>query len=399
MSDAFPHEFVLLLGIVLTLTTLPGTVELLFLTIGACLPKTRRPTPPAANAYRLFAVIPAHDEEIHIERCLRSIARAERSGLTLQVVVVADNCSDQTAALARKMGVYVLERVNDRQRGKGYALDFAFRRLLPEDPDAFVVIDADSEVAVNFFVETARLFRSGADAVQARYFVCSPDTSAPSRLIRLASFAFNVLRPLGREGWGLSAGIYGNGFAMSAQTIREVPYSATSIVEDLEYHLALVAKHKRVVFARATAVYASIPASAAGLKTQRARWEGGRFRMLAAHLFPLLWRIARGNFASAELLLDLLLPPLAWYVALLLATLLVPLPVARVSALIGLAALVFHLAIAFLLSDSDSRDLAALGTAFLYVLRKVSTLPRALKSANSGATWVRTDRLGERRLK
>ena len=89
--------------------------------------------------------------------------------LDTEIVVVADNCTDATANLARGANARVLERSDSEQRGKGFALRFAFRILLGEGFDAVLVIDADSVVDSNFLLETVRQFRAGADGVQARY--------------------------------------------------------------------------------------------------------------------------------------------------------------------------------------------------------------------------------------
>lgn len=392
-----PFHWSLLVEVAAISPTLPGTIELFFLSLGACLPTKKAIATVPTGPFRLVLVIPAHDEEINIERCLRSVKRAYANGVLVETVVVADNCSDGTAVLAQAAGARVLERSDRNLRGKGYALDFAFRTLLPEGADAFAVIDADSEIAANFVVELVKCFRAGADAAQSRYLVCSPDTSSGARLLRLASFAFNVVRPLGRTRLGLSAGIYGNGFALSRSTLQDVPYSAASVVEDLEYHLALLHKGKHVVFMHMTTVYAGIPGSASGLQTQRARWEGGRARMIASKTFPLLRLVICGQLSLLEPLFDLLLLPLGFQVILLGASLCLPSHAVRIFSLVGLAVVSFHLTVAFVLSNSDRKDFAALATGISYVSGKLRSIRALLKNAAQDAEWIRTDRLGERK--
>ena len=183
--------------------------------------------------------------------------------------------------------------------------------------DAFVVVDADSEVSSNFLTAIAVRFEGGADAAQCRYIVRNSGDSIRTRLMNVALFGFNVLRPRGRDRLGLSAGIYGNGFALSAATLRAVPYTAASVVEDLEYHLALIRARRRVQFIDTAAVYGDMPVAGTGVKTQRARWEGGRLRMMVEKVPGLARDVLRGRFRSVEPALDLLLLPLAFHVVLL----------------------------------------------------------------------------------
>ena len=123
-----------------------------------------------------MCVIPAHDEASGIARCVESL-RLAATAQTAEVVVIADNCTDQTGAVARSAGARVIERNDPAHRGKGYALEFAFRRLIAEGADAFLVVDADSRVAPNFIAEMAAALEAGAGAVQCRYLVANPGAS------------------------------------------------------------------------------------------------------------------------------------------------------------------------------------------------------------------------------
>ncbi len=383
-------------GAGLALITLPGTIELLGLTIlGMRAPRRRKPV-SAAAAFRLAVVIPAHNEELSIARCVRSLLPTGHSAAHADVVVVADNCEDQTAGRAMAAGARVLVRNDAARRGKGFALDYAFRSLAAEGWDAFAVVDADSEAAANFLEEMTSALRGGAAAVQCRYLVRNAGESVRTRLMNIALFAFNVLRPRGRERAGLSAGIYGNGFALSAETLRSVPYTAASVVEDLEYHLALVRAGKRVGFADATAVYGDMPVNGPGVDTQRARWEGGRFRMINEKTPGLLREIMRGDWRLAEPCLDLLLLPLAFHVSLLLLAAATPFGPVRAIASAGLAVVALHLLTAVRLMGGGFRDFAILLTAPLYVLWKILLIPKLVRSARSGSAWIRTERAAPR---
>jgi cellulose synthase/poly-beta-1,6-N-acetylglucosamine synthase-like glycosyltransferase len=379
----------------IALALLPGTLELLLLTV-AGLFRTRKPAQEnPAQTFALTVVIPAHNEKLTIARCVRSIFAADAAGLDLRVVVVADNCTDQTAAIARSAGARVLERFDTTRRGKGYALDFAFAALSGTNTEAFAIVDADTEVERNFLIETAAAFRSGADSTQCRYLVRNPDSSIRTRLMGLTLAAYNVLRPRGRANLGLSAGLYGNGFALSSETLRAVPYTAYSVVEDLEYHLALLRSGRRVTFLDRTTVHADMPAAGAGVENQRARWEGGRLRMACIQLPRLLKLIAQCKFRLVEPCLDLLLLPLAFHVVLLLAILPAPSQMVRGFAEAGILIAIFHLIVSAFAVGHGFRDLAALAAAPFYILWKGALIPRLLQASRKNAEWIRTERVAE----
>jgi cellulose synthase/poly-beta-1,6-N-acetylglucosamine synthase-like glycosyltransferase len=385
----------LLLGGAAALASLPGTVELALLTLGGLLPASIRRSAPATEAakLRLAVVIPAHNEEAGIAQCLRTLLHAGAEPRDL--VVIADNCTDDTAGVARNFGVTVLERFNTELRGKGYALDFAFTTLMREARhDAFVIVDADTDVPAEFLRELRSRFAAGANAVQCRYLVRNPEGSMRTRLMNLALMAFNAFRPRGRERWGLSAGILGNGFGLRRVVLEAVPYTASSVVEDLEYHLRLVEAGYRVEFVESTAVFGEMPVKGAGVKTQRARWEGGRFRMIREHAAPLAGRVLSGQFRLLEPLLELLLLPLAMHVALLVLALAAPSGAVQAYAGAGLALIGLHLAGAVWRTGGSWRDLGALAAAPLYVLWKLAMIPLLIRTSRSSSAWVRTERGG-----
>ncbi len=380
-----------LAGLVAAILSLPGSVELLLLTLAGLLrPRERQ----ASNLgqLRLAIVVPSHNEELNIARCVKSLASAPRGGADLTIVVIADNCSDSTAEVARAAGARVLVRFNDQERGKGYALDFAFLTLLREGFDAFVIVDADSEVSPNFVEAMVEAFRSGVDAAQCRYIVRNSADSVRTRLMNVALYGFNVLRPRGRDRLGLSVGIYGNGFALSSDTLLEVPYTASSVVEDLEYHLALVRAGRRVEFIDGAAVYGDMPVAGAGVGTQRARWEGGRFRMMAEKIPILLREVLAGNTLLIEPCLDLLLLPLAFHVVLLLVAVAAGSGWVRELGLAGLLVVFVHLMAAIRVGGGGLRDAGILFFAPFYVIWKILLIPRLIRTSRSGAAWVRTER-------
>jgi cellulose synthase/poly-beta-1,6-N-acetylglucosamine synthase-like glycosyltransferase len=382
-----------ILGLGIALLSLPGTLELLLLTLGGVLPSRRLPETEANQAPRhIGVVVPAHNEQASISPCVTNLLNCDKPSGKFSVYVVADNCTDDTAARAEAAGAQVLVRHDEQRRGKGYALDYAFNILLKQDIDAVLVVDADTVVEANFIRACEHVFANGADAVQCRYTVNNPQASLRTRLMHVAFLAFNVLRPRGRERWGLSVGISGNGFGLSRKTLQSVPYCARSVVEDLEYHLTLVRAGMRVRFIDATTVRADMPTGGTGTDSQRARWEGGRFRMMRELIPPLTQTVFRGRLRLLEPLLELLLLPLGWHVLLLLIALLIPFALTQGYALFGFGVVVLHVLAALWVGGGTIKDLAALASAPFYILWKLTQLPRLLKTAHKDATWIRTKR-------
>lgn len=384
---------VVLVGVAGLLVVLPGLVELALLTVSGVCPSPLRLTHPAPRGFRLAVVIPAHDEAATIARVVRSVREADHRGLALEIVVVADNCTDNTAEVARREGARVLVRSDAACRGKAYALGLAFDAALAKGAEAVLVVDADSEIDRDLLTYTAALIAGGADAVQARYLVRNAAASIRTRLMQVALMAFNVLRPRGRSALGMSAGLSGNGFALSAATLRVVPpRAALSIVEDLEYHLTLVRAGRRVVFLDVAGVRADMPVSSSAAAAQRARWEGGRLRLLREWSPRLLRDVCAGRWRSIEPLLDLLLPPLASFAVVLLGLACWPWAPARLVGAAGLGLLAAHVMAAIAVAGGGRQEWRALAAVPFYVIWKIAQAGRIGRQAAREAAWVRTPR-------
>ena len=384
-----------ILGWGLLTLALPGTLYLAVLTIAGALPRRAQEATPLAG--RLALVVPAHDEANGIARTVHNLLGEANTDGATDVVVVADNCSDDTAAVAGAAGARVLARNTPYKRGKGYALDYAFGALRTEEHVAYIVVDADSRVDAGFIGAIRTRLGVGAMVVQARYTVLNADASARTQLADLALAAWNVLRPRGRDRLGLSVGLLGNGFALRRAVLDAVPYTATSLVEDLEYHLALIDAGIPVHFADDATVRGEMPASGEAAASQHARWEGGRLQMLRRHGLQLARRALRGDTRVIDPLADLLLPPLAYQVALILGGL--------VSGLLNGGSFAIPLAAALMLAVIGAHVVSAVAVAGLpwqrlrllahvpgYLLWKLLHLGGVLRGARRDAPWVRTAR-------
>ena len=387
--------FSVLVPLVILGLTLPGTLELLMLTLAALLPKKSRVTEHSLKPEalpKLVIVIPAHNEAEGITACLVNLQASLHKTSACDLVVIADNCQDDTAERAIKAGVRVLVRQDEIKRGKGYALDHAFKILLAEHYDGFLVLDADSRIDEDLISEFQSAFVQGMDALQCRYRIANPDQSRRARLQHIAWLAFNELRLSGRENLAVSVGILGNGFALSRTVLEAVPYEAGSIAEDMEYHLRLVAAGFKVHFLDSVCVYSDAPNQDANAALQRTRWEGGRFRLIIDHVPALLMAVLSGQWNLLEPLFELLLLPLAYHVLLLLLTLLIPVTDLQLYAGAALSLVFVHVLLAILLGGGGLKDLKVLATVPVYMVWKLTLLPRLWANSRHNAAWQRTDR-------
>jgi len=395
------HIVVTGFGLILLVLATPGLMELSLLTLFSL---RRRPHRKQADidgqAKAVTVVIPAHNEASNLSptlvSALASLAHAQAlSHQPHRIVVIADNCTDNTADIARAHGVAVLERHDTSARGKGHALHFAFTALADDASAGFVVIDADTRMPTDFIHHAARALGAGMACFQASYRVLNADDSLRTKWMQLALTGFNHLRLIARERLGLSVGILGNGFGLSKAALQSVPYTASSVVEDLEYHLRLVQAGLRVRYLADAEVRAEMPVQAEAAGTQRARWEGGRFQMIRQHSLSLAIDVLRGRWRLLEPLLELLLLPLAYQVMLFALLALWPWPPTQAVGLTGLLMVALHV----LSAARQSGVPGIFGVLLqlpLYVFWKLARLGGILRlSGNKDATWERTRRLAE----
>jgi cellulose synthase/poly-beta-1,6-N-acetylglucosamine synthase-like glycosyltransferase len=367
---------------------------------------SRRSAPPVPGAvrHRFEIVIPAHNEESGIAQTIRSVRAIDYPQDMFAVTVIADNCTDRTAEVAQAAGARVLLRQDQAQRGKGYALAYAFTRILSEGrASALVVIDADTVVSSNLLRAFSARLETGAQAVQADYAVLNPSDSWRTRLMAISLGSVHVLRSLARERRKVSCGLRGNGMCFTAELLKQVPHDAFSLVEDLEYGIHLGEAGHRVHYAAEGHAYGAMVTSAVAAQSQRLRWEGGRWKLAQRDGLKLLasaWE--KRSPVLLDLALDLLIPPLSFIIVLDVAGLVASAALALARGAVGpsliawgvsglfAAAYVFR---GWTLSGTGAQGLLNLLCSPIYVGWRMTLLLRPSKQPPD--EWIRTARQGE----
>jgi cellulose synthase/poly-beta-1,6-N-acetylglucosamine synthase-like glycosyltransferase len=348
---------------------------------------------------RLAVLVPAHNESAAITRTLEDIKPQLCPGDLL--VVVADNCTDDTAAVAKVSGARVVERRDAERIGKGYALDWGLRHLAADPPDVVVMIDADCRLSDGSIAHLANVCSMTGRPVQALYLMTVPAGSGINK--RIAAFAWRVknwVRPLGLGGLGFPCQMMGTGMAFPWPVIRATDVASGWIVEDLKLGLDLAAAGHPPLFCPSARVTSQFAASARGADTQRSRWEHGHI-MTILKLAPrmLCTAIVRANISLLSLTFDLTVPPLSLLAMLLI--LMCAMTAAAALLGLGLTALIISTVclICFTTSvgfawDKHGRDILPARAVFsvpFYALGKLGLYGQILFGKMT-AQWIRTDR-------
>ncbi len=353
---------------------------------------------PQQDRLRFVVLVPAHDEQGGIRTTLDSLADGHYPGEARRVVVIADNCGDRTADVAREAGVEVWERVDPTRRGKGFALAWALERLRAEGAvfDAVVMLDADCVASPNMLSAIDRRLRSGASALQVNYVAANPDASHASAL-RFGAFALmNTVRFQGKQRLGLSCGLVGTGMAFTKDLLDREPWTTTGLVEDGEYHMRLVLAGERTEFVRDASVSSAVPTSLKGGSDQQARWEQGKLELIR-HWSP---RLVSSGLVQRDVVrlhagLECLVPPQSLIAAGSLGSALAGLALGS-RRLVALSAATLAAQLTFVLAGlrlvrAPVQVYRALLVAPALIAAKVALYVRLL-GGGGPTSWVRTER-------
>lgn len=248
----------------------------------------RRTAVQPSKPWRLLVMIPAHNEALGIEESLKRLTTLESVGRT-DILVIADNCTDQTAELARQFpSVKVFERHDTERRGKGYALQWAFGRVSLDDYDAVAIVDADTLVQPNMAKAMAGSLERGMGAVQLCNELLVAQPTPLSRLQRMANAVENRLFWNGRAALGLPILLRGTGMAIRTDVLKKHPFDSHELAEDTDYAVNLLLSGVRIDFCIASAVRSAAPSDYVQSYVQKERWASGTIQVAKRSFWPLI---------------------------------------------------------------------------------------------------------------
>jgi cellulose synthase/poly-beta-1,6-N-acetylglucosamine synthase-like glycosyltransferase len=285
----------------------------------ATLSRRRHIVHAALQRGTVAVLVPAHNEADGILPALAAIKA--QLGRGDRLVVVADNCTDNTAAISSSAGAEVVVRSDPLNIGKGFALDWGLKFIGANPPEFLVMVDADCHLAAGVIDELVHHCARSRRPVQSLYLMSASDKSKINH--QVAEFAWRVknwVRPLGLRALGLPCQLMGSGMAFPWAIIRSVNLSSGAIVEDLKLGLDLAAAGHAPLFCPSAVVTSGFPNSAEGALKQRKRWEHGQMGMIRTLAVPCLAQAIRTRDLNLlALVFDLLVPPLSMLLFMILA--------------------------------------------------------------------------------
>ena len=265
--------------------------------------KTLRPS--------IAVLIPAHNEASVISTTLRTLIPQLK--VDDRLIVIADNCSDDTAAIAREWGATVIERHDTTLRGKGYALDYGLRFLEKNPPEVVISVDADCTVHQGAIEQLAQQAKVSGRPAQATYLIEQPAKPEPKDSISaLAVMVKNLVRPHGLQQLGLPCLLTGSGMAFPWSVIHQAPLASGNIVEDMQLGIDLAVAGNAPLFCSSAKITGILPQQQQAAESQRTRWEHGHLQTLFSQVPRLLKAsLVQSRFDLLAIALDLCVPPLS----------------------------------------------------------------------------------------
>jgi cellulose synthase/poly-beta-1,6-N-acetylglucosamine synthase-like glycosyltransferase len=329
---------ILFLEIILLIVAVALCIPCVFLLLeclAASLPKREQQSDvemEPVDAVKVSVLVPAHNESSGIRTTLETLL--PQVSEPKNIVVIADNCNDDTAAIAREYGITVIERENSQLRGKGYALDYGLQFLEAQPPDIVVTVDGDCNVAPQTIERITRLAKKTNRPVQSTYLMEQPANPSSKDIISaLAVRVKNLVRPSGLLRLGFPNLLTGSGMAFPWQVIRQISLANSKTVDDMQSSIDLaIAGYPTIYCDRALVTGRLMEKEAA--TSQRTRWEHGHIETLLTQSPRLLKAaIAQKRYELIMLALEIAIPPLSLLVMLWLGAT----AVASLAAVLGLS--------------------------------------------------------------
>lgn len=232
--------------------------------------------------HRFMAIIPAHNEEAVIKNLVKSLKEQNYPKELYDIYVIADNCTDNTAKLARDAGAIVYERFDSTKKTKGYALQWFLKQKIEEDApyDALFVFDADNIVDKNFIKEMNVKLCQGEDVVQGYRDIKNPTDSWVTAGYAIFYWTMHRFYHLARYNLGLSPLLNGTGFMVRFDVIKPNGWDTETLTEDIEFSLKRIIQGRKLGWATKAIVYDEQPVGFKQSWKQRTRWTVGHMQCI-----------------------------------------------------------------------------------------------------------------------
>jgi cellulose synthase/poly-beta-1,6-N-acetylglucosamine synthase-like glycosyltransferase len=392
-------------GVVFAIVGLPALLTLVwFFEVGAGYfafrkERTLPVAAPGKLSHSTIVLIPAHNEGAGILPTIRDVQA--QLGPNDSILVVADNCADDTAAIVQAEGVEVTVRADPARRGKGYALEFGVGHLALNPPDVVVIIDADCRLGENALRHLSDSAMVSGRPVQSLYLMLAPENAPSGKGVNLFAWRIkNWVRPLGLKLYGLPTQLFGTGMAFPIGLLLNRDLGNSRLAEDTALGIGLCSAGHPPLFVDEARIYSHFPSSQEGSEQQRQRWEKGHLDNIVELVPRALAKSLRNrDLGLAALAIDMAVPPLSLLVV-----------VTAFCELLGGIAFVLGASPVALAISSISILLVILGTAFawtavgrdvlpfwglirlpLYAAQKLGSYHRIARGKATSA-WIRTDR-------
>ena len=222
-------------------------------------------------------VVAAHNEEKVIENLIYSLKKQHYPKDKYEIFLIADNCTDNTAEVARNAGATVFERTDTQCRCKGFALEWMFDKIynMERKFDSIVVFDAGNLVHFDFLKNINLEHNRGHKVVQGYIDSKNPGDSWISYSYSIAFWSVNKLFQQSRYNLGLGCQLCGTGFSVDLSVLKEIGWGATCLTEDMEFTMKLSLNDIKVSWANDAVVYDEKPLTMSQSWKQRVRWMQG----------------------------------------------------------------------------------------------------------------------------
>ena len=238
---------------------------------------------------RFMMIIPAHNEEKVIKELVESLQNLDYNRKLYDIYVIADNCTDSTAQIAKDAGAIVYERFDEKHKTKGFALQWFLQQKIEEDApyDAFCIFDADNIVDKNFLKAMNKKLNQGEDVVQGYRDIKNPADSWVTAGYAIFYWTMNRFYHLARYNLGLSPLINGTGFMVKFDVVKPEGWKTKTLTEDIEFSLKRIIAGKKLGWATDAIVYDEQPVGFKQSWSQRSRWTVGHMQCLKEYTKPL----------------------------------------------------------------------------------------------------------------